>query len=65
MGKPASIGAVIMFGGGLLIYWALSQWGLFVPKSESSIAGRGRKPTPLIDTSVPLIETGGGGSTRF
>lgn len=27
--KPASIGAMIMLGGGLMVYWALSQWKLF------------------------------------
>lgn len=35
--KPASVGAVIMFAGGLLIYWALSEWKLFgLGKANSS-----------------------------
>lgn len=38
-GKPASIGAIIMLGGGLMIYWALSQWKLF---------GLGGAPVPTI-----------------
>jgi hypothetical protein len=58
--KPASIGAMVMLGGGLMIYWALSQWKLFglgqpivkrfggpIPKSITGNAG-----PPVIDDNV-------------
>lgn len=54
--KPASLGAMLMLGGGLLIYWALSQWNLF---------GLGEPPeiraTFPEDKSTPGF--GGGGQT--
>jgi hypothetical protein len=68
--KPASIGALVMLGGGLLVYWALSQWGLFgLGGDKEPDPNRGKNlnesgQTPL-ESILPRDMSGGGGSSRF
>jgi hypothetical protein len=71
--KPASIGAMLMLAGGLMVYWALSQWKLFgLGNGEDVVRGVYNPPNEdgkNYETGKgqvqPIFKSGGGGSGSF
>lgn len=63
--KPASIGAMIMLAGGLMVYWALSQWKLFgLGGADSQTAKLMRGPMPKNPTKSSTTTKSSGSAAK-